>query len=103
MPPRKREVEATPSETGPLVARGEDAAKLLDDASYFAGLIERMDAAYRDAILSLRPDDAAKFTAYQERRQGLLDLRGSIIGDIEAGKRALASAQGETTKQGRMA
>ena len=104
MPPKKPKVvtpEVTDEPKVDLISRGEDAKKLLADA-YFVDLIERMDEAYRREVLGLRPDATSRFSAIQERRQGLIDLRGSIIGDAEAARKELAKMHGETNR-GRVA
>ena len=102
MPPKKAKIETDKSEQSEVILRGEEAKKLLA-CEYFLGVVERQDGAYRDAILSLKPSDTARFTGLQERRQALHDLRGSIIGDSELGRKALAQLQGEETKKGRVA
>lgn len=101
MPPRKKQIEQ-PVENGvDIITRGEDARKLIEN-EYFQGIVGRMDEMYRAEVLGLHPTNTAKFSAIQERRQGLIDLRGSIVADIEAGRKALAQAQGEATR-GRVA
>ena len=102
MPPRKKHIEQ-PVENGgvDIITRGEDARKLIEN-EYFKDIVGRMDEMYRAEVLGLHPTATAKFTAIQERRQGLIDLRGSIVADIEAGRKALAQAQGESTR-GRVA
>ena len=102
MPPRKKQIEQPSDEQQvDLIARGEDAKKLME-SGYFQGIVGRMDEMYRAEVLGLHPAATAKFSAIQERRQGLIDLRGSIVADIEAGRKALAQAQGEHSK-GRVA
>ena len=102
MPPRKKQIEQ-PVENGgvDIITRGEYARKLIEHV-YFQGIVGRMDEMYRGEVLGLHPTATAKFCAIQERRQGLIDLRGSIVADIEAGRKALAQAQGEHSK-GRVA
>ena len=99
MPPRKHTpcTDEIKTAQADAILRGEDAKKTLADA-YLIGLFERMESAYRNEILSLHPTNTQKFTALQERRQGLIDLRGSIVSDVEQGKKALAQAQGEQLK-----
>ena len=102
MPPRKKQIEQpTDEQQVDLISRGEDARKLIEN-EYFKDIVGRMDEMYRAEVLGLHPTATAKFSAMQERRQGLIDLRGSIVADIEAGRKALAQAQGESTR-GRVA
>ena len=102
MPPRKKHIEQPSDEPQvDLITRGEDAKKLIENG-YFKDIVGRMDEMYRAEVLGLHPTATAKFSAIQERRQGLIDLRGSIVADIEAGRKALAQAQGEATR-GRVA
>ena len=102
MPPRKKQIEQPSDEQQvDLITRGEDAKKLME-SGYFKDITNRMEEMYRVEVLGLHPTNTAKFTAIQERRQGLIDLRGSIVADIEAGRKALAQAQGEATR-GRVA
>lgn len=104
MPPRKKKIEAeeVKIEQSDAILRGEQAKELLEN-EYFLGLIERMDETYKSEILSLHPNKPERFVSIQERRQGLHDLRGSIIGDAELGRKALAQAQGQNAKNGRVA
>lgn len=97
----KKQVEQTDTPTVDLVSRGEDAKRLFE-MEYFKDITERMEGLYKSEVLNLHPSNTARFAAIQERRQGLIDLRGSIVGDIEAGRKALAQKQGEV-KQGRVA
>lgn len=97
----KKQVEQPDTPTVDLVSRGEDAKRLFE-MEYFNGICTRMEDLYKAEVLNLHPSNTARFSAIQERRQGLIDLRGSIVGDIEAGRKALAQAQGESTK-GRVA
>ena len=102
MPPRKKHIEQpTDDQQVDIISRGEDAKKLME-SGYFKDITSRMDEMYKTEVLGLHPTNTAKFTAIQERRQGLIDLRGSIVADIEAGRKALAQAQGEHSK-GRVA
>lgn len=101
MPPKKRHTEENKDASSDLILRGEDARKLIEN-EYFKDIVGRMDEMYRAEVLGLHPTATAKFSAIQERRQGLIDLRGSIVADIEAGRKALAQAQGESTR-GRVA
>jgi uncharacterized protein YdcH (DUF465 family) len=104
MPPKKTQTppEEVKSDLSDAILRGEDAKRLREDP-YFQSLTERMDKAYQSEVLSLHPAKADRFTAIQERRQGLHDLIGSIIADVEAGTKALAAAQGQALKKGRVA
>ena len=102
MPPRKKQIEQPSDEQQvDLITRGEDAKKLME-SGYFKDITARMEEMYKTEVLGLHPTATAKFSAIQERRQGLIDLRGSIVADIEAGRKALAQAQGESTR-GRVA
>lgn len=98
---RKQVVEQPEAPTVDLVSRGEDAKRLFE-MEYFKDICTRMEETYKGEVLNLHPSNTARFSAIQERRQGLIDLRGSIVGDIEAGRKALAQKQGEV-KQGRVA
>jgi len=104
MPPKKTTIEPEQAklDLSDAITLGE-AAKALRENEYFTSLAERMDAAYQADILSLHPDKYLRFAAIQERRQGLHDFIGSIIADVEAGIKALAAAQGATSKKGRVA
>jgi hypothetical protein len=104
MPPKKTHIEPeqTKTDLSDAITLGEE-AKALRENAYFQSLTERMDKAYQSDILSLHPDKYVRFAAIQERRQGLHDLIGSIIADVEAGIKALAAAQGATAKKGRVA
>ena len=102
MRPRKQpDPQVEKSEKSDAILLGEQAKALMENP-YFIGLCERLDAAYQSEILNLHPSKADRFTAIQERRQNLHDLRGSVIADLEAGRKALASAQGEV-KRGKVA
>lgn len=104
MPPKKKiaDSEEVKIDLSDAITLGEQAKELRENA-YFLSLVERMDAAYQADILSLHPDKYQRFVALQERRQGLHDFVGSIIADVEAGMKALAQAQGQTAKKGRVA
>ena len=97
----KKQVEQPDTTTVDLVSRGEDAKRLFE-MEYFKDICTRMEETYKSEVLNLHPSNTARFSAIQERRQGLIDLRGSIVADIEAGRKALAQAQGEHSK-GRVA
>lgn len=99
MPPRKHSpnVDEVKTAQADAILRGEDAKRLMGDG-YLVGLLDRMEQVYRNELLSLHPTNTVKFSALQERRQGLIDLRGSIVSDVEQGKKALAAAQGEQLK-----
>ena len=96
----KKQVEQPDTPTVDLVSRGEDAKRLFE-MEYFKDICTRMEDLYKSEVLNLHPSNTARFSAIQERRQGLIDLRGSIVGDIEAGRKALAQAQGEQIKSRR--
>ena len=98
---RKQVIEQPDTPTVDLVSRGEDAKRIFE-MEYFKDICTRMEETYTGEVLNLHPTATARFAAIQERRQGLIDLRGSIVGDIEAGRKALAQKQGEVTK-GRVA
>ena len=104
MPPRKKKIdpEETKLDLSDAITLGEEARALRENA-YFMALTKRMDEAYQQDILSLHPNKYERFVAIQERRQGLHDLIGSIIADVEAGIKALAAAQGSASKKGRVA
>jgi hypothetical protein len=104
MPPKKTIIdpEETKIDLSDAITLGEQ-AKALRENEYFTALIERMDKAYQSEIIGLHPAKAERFTAIQERRQGLHDFVGSIIADVEAGIKALAAAQGQASKKGRVA
>ena len=90
----KKQVEQPESPTVDLVSRGEDAKRLFE-MEYFKDICTRMEETYKSEVLSLHPTATARFAAIQERRQGLIDLRGSIIGDAEAARKELAKMHGE--------
>ena len=104
MAPRKQHIEPEQAklDLSDAITLGEQ-AKALRENDYFTALIERMDKAYQSEILSLHPNKSERFVAIQERRQGLHDFVGSIIADVEAGIKALAAAQGQASKKGRVA
>jgi len=104
MPPKKTTIEPEQAklDLSDAITLGEQ-AKALRENEYFQSLVERMDKAYQADILSLHPEKYMRFAAIQERRQGLHDFVGSIIADVEAGIKALAAAQGQTAKKGRVA
>ena len=104
MPPKKTIVdpEETKLDLSDAITLGEQ-AKALRENEYFSALTKRMDEAYKSEIINLHPAKVERFTAIQERRQGLHDFVGSIIADVEAGIKALAAAQGSASKRGRVA
>jgi|GEM_PF-5022349 len=102
MPPRKMEAP-DPATVSAMAERGENAKRLLGDA-YFGEVMQRMDETYKGMLVQLAPGDTAKFTALQERRGMLADLRNALIHDAEAGRKAVAALQGNsTTNAGRVA
>jgi hypothetical protein len=104
MPPKKTIIdpEETKLDLSDAITLGEQ-AKALRENEYFTALIKRMDEAYQRDILDLHADKYQRFISIQERRQGLRDFVGSIIADVEAGIKALAAAQGQASKKGRVA
>lgn len=102
MPPKKPKITEDKDASSELILRGEEAKALMSN-EYFKDVRKRVDDILKEQILALHPTAAAKFSGLQERRQALIDLWNCIVNEADRGVKALAQAQGEPTKPGRVA